>query len=626
MKWRGRPVPSAAFDLLATAALVAGVAAIYAQASGHQFLENWDDGGYVVNNAAAHGLSAENLRAAFSETFVGNYAPVHVLSYMLDYQAFGLWAGGYALENAALHALNSVLFYWLLLLLVRRRLPAFLAAGLFAFHPVQVESVAWISQRKNVLSMSFFLASLLLFTAYRNGRRPALSYAGALAAFVLALLTKSVAVVLPAVLLLLELAAPVRRRWTRVLVDLSPFLLAASVAGALAVASQRPESSTGRLPYLGGSPAASFFTMSTVVVRYLGLLLFPWHVSAAYAPPVRPSVDATVIASFLVLGVVAAAVVLLVRRRPALGVWAGIFVAGLLPVMQIVPLVTLMNDRYLYYPLLGAAPLFVLLVLPPSEGRLARSGRVAAGVLGVALVALCWISWNRVAVWRDDVSLWADTVHKVPDSAPAWFSFASALEDAGLEAPAALAYVRTLVLDPDDGLARSNLGPVRLWGVREGLATRAVTTGDSVEDLVALGASQLLLGEIGAAAETCGRAASLAPSRVAWLCSGHAQLALGRGADARTSYERAAALGDLDAVLAYQQARAEARAGNREGALERFDLALRLGYKDFGGIARDPWLAGLRPLPRFRELYRHYLLHRREKTPPPQLPEGDDSR
>ncbi len=453
-----RPAPTGtvsawALDAVACALLVVCVLAVYAQAAGHHFLLNWDDGSYVVDNPAAHGLTLDNVAAAFSGVFVGNYAPLHILSYMLDYRVFGLFPGGYALENALLHGLNSALLYWVLVRLLRDRLAALLAAALFAFHPAQVESVAWISQRKNVLSMSFFLTALLLFTSYRAGRRPVLSYLGALLAFGLSLLVKSAAVVLPAVLLLLEVGAPAKRSARRIALELAPFAVVAAAGGALAYLSQRPESPTGRLPYLGGSPAASLFTMSTVLVRYLGLLAFPSHLSAAYAPPFRASIDGAVAASLALLAALAVSLFLLWRRRPALAAWAGVFVVGLLPVLQVVPLVTLMNDRYLYYPMLGAAPLLVLLVVPPTERR-GPWRKVAAAALVLVAVGLAWLSYRRVPVWRDDVALFSDAVREVPRSASTWFSLASALEDGGLEVPSSLAYVKVLSLDPDYALAR----------------------------------------------------------------------------------------------------------------------------------------------------------------------------
>jgi len=573
-----------------------------------------------VENPAAGGISPENLRQAFSQVFVGNYAPIHIASYMVDHELWGASPGGYATANVALHAANALLLFWLLLLVVKRRLVAFLAACLFALHPVQVESVAWISQRKTVLSMLFFLLSFLLFIAHRDGRRPALAYAGSLLCFVLAVLTKSATVILPVVLLLHDRLGSRRATWTRVLADKIPFVVVAGAAGLLAVWSQQPVSTSARLPYLGGNPAAWLFTMSTVMVRYLGLLFWPANLSAAYAPPFRASLDGPVAGSLLLLAMIGAGSLLLWRRRPEVFFWLAVGFLGLVPVLQIVPLVTLMNDRYLYFPLLGAAPLVVLLALPSPPPRWRAAPVLATALLLVASLALAVLSRERVSAWRDDLTLWADATRKTPESPAVWFSLGMSLDDAGREVEASLAYLRALALDLDMPVARSNLGQVRLWAAQDALASGALRSGDRAADLVALGTARLLLGHRRAAEDACAEALRLAPSRMAWVCIGNSRLEPGRALEARAAFSRAAAFPEpVDARLAYQQARAEALAGERDRALEYLRLALALGYKDFGTILRDPLLSDVRAMPGFRETYLQYVRHRRDRT---ALPEG----
>jgi tetratricopeptide (TPR) repeat protein len=169
-------------------------------------------------------------------------------------------------------------------------------------------------------------------------------------------------------------------------------------------------------------------------------------------------------------------------------------------------------------------------------------------------------------------------------------------------------------------VARSNLGPVRLWAAQDALATGALRSGDRAEDLVALGTARLLLGQRQAAEDACAEALRLAPSRTAWVCVGNARLVPGRAPGARAAFAEAAALaGPVDARLAYQQARAEALAGDPGRGLEFLRLALALGYKDFGTVLRDPLLSNVRGMPEFRETYLHYVRHRRDRN---TLPEG----
>lgn len=616
-RWSGTGARSAA----GAALLAAAVLAVYGGVADHRFLLNWDDLGYVVKNPAAQGLSREHLRLAFTRTYVGNWAPVHIASYMLDHDLWGAVPGRMALANAVLHAVNALLLAWLVLSLTGRALAAWLAALLFAFHPVQVESVAWISQRKTVLSMAFFLLAFLLFVAYRDGKRPALAYAASLACFALAVLAKSAAVLLPADLVLLDVLVPRRAPRARLVLDKLPFVAVAVAAAGVAVWSQQPIATTARLLYLGGSAVSWTLTMSTVVVRYAGLLAWPADLSAAYAPPFRASLDAASAASLALIAAAGAAAAWLLRRRPGTFLWLGIAVLGLLPVLQIVPLVTLMNDRYLYYPMVGVAPLVTLLAVPEGTAVHRWARPAAAGALVAVAVLLAFLSRSRVEVWRDDLTLWSDAARKTPGAPAVWFSLGASLDDAGRWPEGSLAYLRALSLDLDLPEARLNLGPGRLWDARQGLASGALRSGaPPAEDLVLLGTAHLLFGDRRGAERACSESLRIAPSRPAWVCVGRAWLEPGHAHLARLAFERAAAVdGPVDARLAYLQARAEAIAGEPERALDRLRLALALGYKDFGTLGRDPALAGVRARPGFRDAVGPYLRRRRDRT---ALPEG----
>ncbi|HEY5976088.1 MAG TPA: hypothetical protein VIU41_15245, partial [Geobacteraceae bacterium] len=323
---------------------------VYGQALGHGFLSTWDDPRYVTGNEAIRGVSLDHLRLAFTSYYMGNYAPLQIVSYMVDYTLWGLRAGGFIFTNILLHTMAGLLYFRLLLNLGLGRLGAWAAAGLFLLHPVQVESVAWISQRKNLLAMVFFLLALHAWHRYRQagGRW----YLLCLVAFLAALLSKSVTVVLPLVLALFDLCllpAARRQRW---LLDKLPFLAVAGLAGLLAYYSQSAEFQGGRMGYLNDSPWQQLLTMLPVFVRYLGLLVWPSRLSAIYQPPLKTAMDGEVVASALLLGLFVLAGWLLWRRRRDSFFWYALFFVGLLPVSHLVPLTTLMNDRYLYFPML----------------------------------------------------------------------------------------------------------------------------------------------------------------------------------------------------------------------------------------------------------------------------------
>jgi len=431
--------------------------ALYWQALGHNFLIYWDDGIYITSNMTIQRVTWENIRTAFTTFYVGNYAPVQILSYMLDYSIWGMRPEGFIFTNILIHTANGILFYYLLTRLSWQRLPACAAALIFLIHPVQIESVAWLSQRKNVLSMLFFLLSLTGYILYRekSGRRQGLLYVSSMIAFILSLLTKSVCIILPLVFIALDFCiAPKRSRKNlkHLLIDKIPFFAVAFVFALLTIYSQSKTMGGGRTSYLNGSPFDTLFTMLPVFIRYLKLIFWPANLSAVYAPAIKTGVDVEVALAALLLSLIMALGIYLYHRKRDLLFWLVLFFIGLLPVAQIVPIVTLMNDRYLYFPMLGAAAFIVDIVfLAVNKAQMINPlVRTAVGLTLLLLLGrYCIVTYDRIPVWKDDNALWEDAVRKVPDSPKARFSYAHILELQGKIAEAEKQYELGMNLFPD---------------------------------------------------------------------------------------------------------------------------------------------------------------------------------
>jgi 4-amino-4-deoxy-L-arabinose transferase-like glycosyltransferase len=302
-------------------------------------------------------MTWQNIKAAFCHFYFYNYAPIHLISYMFDHALWGMRPAGFIFTNIFIHAANGILFYFLLVKLSWRRLIAFIAALIFLIHPIQVESVAWISERKNVLSLFFFLVAFYCYHVYREreGRSHWEFYAFSLGALLLSLLTKATGVVFPLVLLAFDLCFPQNRNRRICLVDKIPFFLAAFATALITIKSQSPEIGGGTTSYHGGTPLTTLLTMLPVFVRYLGMTLWPTNLSPVYSPFIKTGFDLEVAASGLLLVLVVGLGIFLYHRKRDLLFWLLLFFIGLLPVSQIVPLVTLMNDRYLYLPMIGAS-------------------------------------------------------------------------------------------------------------------------------------------------------------------------------------------------------------------------------------------------------------------------------
>jgi Flp pilus assembly protein TadD len=588
--------------------------AVYADSLGHRFLLNWDDSLYVVENAAIRGITWEHLKDAFTRFYVGNYAPFHIISYMVDYTLWGLNPRGFILTNVFLHIVNGVLFYLLLFRVSRRRVIGFLAAFIFLCHPVQVESVAWISERKNLLAMFFFLASFHGYLSYRSaGKRASpIFFTASVVMFSLAVLSKSVAIVLPLVLFLYELCYLERseRKWW--IVNKIPFLLIAAAAAIIALKSQMPGNEGGRISYAIEGPLGVFYTMLTVLPRYLKLLVWPTQLSALYMPPMKVRIDAAVAWSgLLALGLVFLGIYLY-RKKKEYFFWYALFFVGLIPVSQIVSIVTLMNDRYLYFPMLGAAAFYAMIAYPPAAAR-DRWRRGITVVLSLLVIPLPWLSWQRTSVWKDDLSLWADTARKTPASPLAWNGLGMAYVGRGRDDDAARAFVQALVIDPNYELALNNIGALynstgKIAEARPYLLKVVNLFPYDMNGLMNLGVNYYLSGEFPKAEELFKEALALDPwSADARSRLGDVYLRMGRPDPAAAYYEEAIRIGGDAPHLEYGLACAEALKGHSGEALEHLEAALSVGYRDRRRIATDGCLDSLRGLPDFQILIQRYF-------------------
>jgi len=607
--------------LLFVLLLVITTFAVYGRILNHEFLSNWDDNRYILENPDVQGFSWQHLKVLFSRYYVGNYAPVHLLSYTIDHALWGLRPGAFLFTNLLLHTINGLLLYRLFTRLLDDRLAAWFGAALFLLHPVQVETVAWISQRKNLLAMLFFLLAWEFYLAYRDGgkTRGRLYYALSLMALLLALLSKSVAVVFPLAMLLFDHCYPSASGKPRFL-DKGPYLLISVAVAVLAVLSQTPDytewgAGGGRAPYHGGSAMATFLTMSTVFCSYLRIIVLPFNLSALYDPVIHKSVDPAVLAAFLFLGGIAYLIYRLYRHDRCIVFWPLFAILALLPVAQIVPLVTLMNDRYLYFPLIGVAALMAYGCRQIGLRCLAHPLLVPTA-MGILLFSYAVISVQRCGIWRDASTLWSDTVRKSPNSSVAWEALAEArhyTSNPRFE-EAITAYRRAIELNPNGDISRYNLGVAYIElndfvngdKVLQELLRRSP---NNVMGWAAYGDSALRQLDFGEAEKRYKKAMELQPEAVqVHRKIGNLMVVTGRFAEARSSFLRIEALqGENDPLNAYELARIESLMGDTGASLRWLERALQRGYYDFAGILADEELTPVMSDGRFADLVSKYF-------------------
>lgn len=383
---------------------------------------NWDDPGYVYKNP---NIRALDLRWALTAVVVGNWHPATLLSLTLDHSIWGLNPLGFHLTNSIIHSLNAFLAALLgsaLYPYKDRRgavITGLIAGALFGLHPAHVESVAWVSERKDVLSAFFFILSALFYVRYARGKGAA-CYGLSLVTFVLALLSKPMAVSLPIVLLIIDYYPLDRFRagfFKKALIEKIPFFLLSIASAALALWAQRVSgalSSLDSIPLLQRVPVAF-----RAYAFYIYKLFVPVDLSPFYPLPGKSGLFEpwAIISIVLFAAISVAALVMLKRKRFIAVVWA-CYLITLLPVIGLVQVGSqAAADRYTYIPSLS---LFIL--IGGAAGYAASKNRGALGAVVVAGLiitsALSWLSVRQIGVWKDSVTLWSRAIALYPDSAP----------------------------------------------------------------------------------------------------------------------------------------------------------------------------------------------------------------
>jgi tetratricopeptide (TPR) repeat protein len=430
---------------------------------------NWDDDKNIVANPYFRGLGAVQLRWMFTTFWGGPYQPLSWLSLGLDYVLWGLNPAGYHFTNLLLHAANAALFYAVALRLLRAgrgqakesalRWGAFFSALFFAIHPLRVESVAWITERRDVLSGFFYLLTLLFYleaavpeaAAGTRTRRRLL----AIFFFSAALLSKAIGMGLPLALLVLD-AYPLRR-WTsprRVLSEKLPYLLPALAAAIVAFAGQSRPGVVNAAESLGAIQRGAEVLYG--LFFYLWKTLAPFELLPFYETPhgMNPFAPRFVSAAVVTLGLSAYFIVARRRRPELLASWAwyGLWLAPVLGIFSLGP--QLVACRYSYLACAGWAVLGGGLVSRAAEAR-AKSLWIIPVVAGLG-----WLSWRQAGIWHDPLTLWSYEVARAPDTALAHMDLADALQNAGRLTEAAAEYQEAVRLRPDYAKAQYNLGNV----------------------------------------------------------------------------------------------------------------------------------------------------------------------
>jgi tetratricopeptide (TPR) repeat protein len=394
--------------------------AVYMQTGDHEFL-NFDDYVYITKNPhVAAGLKSSNVAWAFTSIEEGNWFPITRLSHMTDVQLYGMSPSGHHLTNVAIHTLSALLLFLLFLRLSGGLWQSAFVAFLFALHPLHVESVAWVAERKDVLSGLFWFLTLIFYAEYVERRKISL-YILALFSFVLGLMSKPMLVTLPIVMLLMDFwplgrfrcgeQGPGLRQFINralpLIKEKLPFFLCSFFSALITIYAQQKG---GAIANLAAAPFQLRFENALVAyVKYIGKTIWPHDLAVLY--PFPSSIPLwQVISSLFIMLLVSAAAVWTGRRRPYLAVGWFWFLITLVPVIGLIQVgVQSMADRYSYIPVIGLFIMAAWGVPDLTKGLKHRQG-ILALLAGTVITASAALTWQQLGYWKDSFSLFQHTL------------------------------------------------------------------------------------------------------------------------------------------------------------------------------------------------------------------------
>jgi protein O-mannosyl-transferase len=567
--------------------LPAGIALVTALAflptTRYEFTD-WDDTGYVTENSMIRDSSPSGIGALFKTFVEGNYHPLTMVSLAVDYRLWKLNPKGYHLTNVVLHVLATTAVFAFVLLLTGSAELSAITSLFFGIHPLHVESVAWVSGRKDCLYALFYMLSCIAYLLWLRKRGPGpLLYAAMLLSFVLSVLSKGMAVTLPVALLAIDLY--LKRGWSpKLLLEKAPLFLIAILFGYLSIVAQTRQ---GAIQDLASYPFHERILFACYgISAYLIRAVAPVGLSAFYPYPLRTGEGLPLIYYLAPLGVLVlgAGIAWLARKDRVVLFGALFFLINVALVLQLFPVGSaVIADRYTYLSFVGVGLILAGACRLLARALPARLGRAALRAVLVAAFSLAFFATRaRSEIWRNNITLWTDVLSHYPTLPLGYTKRARTYMLQGNNERARADVEKAVALNPNDDRALTMRGTLRfLQGDNAGaLADLRKSVAIKSDEPVAwnsLGAVHLTLGVRDSAQADFTRAIERNPS----FAAAYLNRALARAASP------ANALPDFDAAIRFQPDNARAyvwrsetrmRLGDAAGALQDARQAQALGY------------------------------------------------
>ena len=452
-------------SVLISLLLVLITASVYWQVINFDFI-NYDDNEYVFDNPHIQdGFTYDSIIWAFTTGHSSNWHPLTWLSHMLDYQMFGLWAGGHHLTSFFFHIMNSLLLFFVFQKMTGSKWQSAFAAALFALHPLHVQSVAWVSERKDVLSAFFWMLTLWAYVRYvRQSGWP--RYLLIVVFYILGLMSKPMVLTLPFVLLLLdywplnrfrldESQKNLRATIVGLLCEKIPLFILTAASAGITFLVQRQSGAMRSFEVIPFSDRLSNMLIS--YFQYIIKFFYPIKLGIFYPyPDTIPGWK--IITSIMIMGAVSWAVIKLINRKPWFIVGWLWFLGTLVPVIGIVQVgIQSMADRYMYLPMIG-----LLILISWGIPELLEKWHFRKAILSISsalvIIIFLWITHFQLTYWTDTTTLFSRALAITDNNAFACNVVADELARKGDDKTAEKYFLAALAINPDDVDAMKGLG------------------------------------------------------------------------------------------------------------------------------------------------------------------------
>jgi len=436
--------------------LVAAIVAVYWPVYKYDFVK-YDDDSYVTDNINVQlGLNWKSFHWAFTAAgYASNWHPLTWLSHMLDYQLFKDWAGGHHLVNVFFHILNTLVLFYILRRMTKAIWPSAFVAAAFALHPLHVESVAWIAERKDVLSTFFWLLTMWAYVRYVENSKLKW-YLTSLILFILGLMSKPMLVTVPFVLLLLDYW-PLERKFSKMLIiEKIPFFFCSLASCAVTFLVQRKGGAMSNIESFG--LAARINNAVVAYAMYIVKMIWPNRLAVLYPHPGNSLSTAKVVICALLLVLISICFIYLGRRRKFLAVGWLWYLGTLVPVIGLVQVgLQAMADRYTYITLTG---LFIIVAWGAKEfaHKWQHRNIILTSSAVIVLFALSVTTAGQLRYWKNSLTLFDHTLQVTKNNYFILSNYTTYLSGLGRFNEAIEQFGKLLKIKPDSAEVHNNLG------------------------------------------------------------------------------------------------------------------------------------------------------------------------